>query len=460
MTGVEKVRGAIKHPAFVVVVAALAVRLVLVPLLTYDYDIYHWAQIIQNIQTGDGLYDVDAYYYTPTWGYILGFISQVMDALGLADTFGVRFTELLAVEDLSFRYHTATTVTLAFAACMKIPIIIADLACGYLIHRIIREDTGDERKAVAGLALWLLCPSIIYMSGIQAQFDSFSALLLLLTFMLLRSNRELLAGMTFAAGVLLKFFPAFAIIVLVGYVIAKHRGDGLALKKLAKAVVGAGLMTLVMYLPIIMDGDLETSLSFVLGRNSELSSNIIVMIGEYILIAFALVGMVACGHLMLRTPREEAEDRFPVLMLLVMTCAVMMSPSPQYMIVMLPFLVIAIMRYDGRLRLAWLLIWVGSVLMALGNNNFMLLNGASVFLDLGSPEWVVSLSEAFDTLLYEGFLRIAANGVGSVVQYAGYVLVLLICCEEGVRRRWPGLADALDGLKGWDWERKGPSDSS
>lgn len=452
MNRAGRVMGLLRNPAVIVAAAALAVRLVLVPLLTYDFDIYHWAQVIQNIQTGDGLYDVDAYYYTPTWGYILGFLSEIMDTFGLSDTFGVRFTELLPIEDLSFRFHTATTVTLEFAACMKIPIIIADLVCGYLIHRIIREDTGSGNKALFGLALWLFCPTLIYMSGVQAQFDSFSALLLLLTFMLLRSNRELLAGMTFAAGVLLKFFPAFSIVVLVGYVVAKHRGDGLAVRKVAAAAIGAGAMTLMLYLPIILDGDASTSLSFVMGRADSLSG--LETILQYAAIAIALAGMVVFGRRMLKTPREDADRRFPVLMLLAMTCAMMMSATPQYMLVMLPFLIIVMMECEGRLRLPWIIISLGSLISALANNNFMLLDGASVFLNLVSPDWVVSVSEAFDSLLGAGTVRLVANVIGTALEYIGFFAVLLICCESRVRGIWPGLADVMDKMKRWDGERK------
>ena len=48
----------LRHPIATVVVVALVVRIVLMPLLTYDYDIYHWGVIIQNLQSGNGLYDV------------------------------------------------------------------------------------------------------------------------------------------------------------------------------------------------------------------------------------------------------------------------------------------------------------------------------------------------------------------------------------------------------------------
>ena len=57
-----------RHPLATLFVIALAVRLIIMPLVSHDFDIYHWALVIENIQTGDELYGLDGYYYTPTWG--------------------------------------------------------------------------------------------------------------------------------------------------------------------------------------------------------------------------------------------------------------------------------------------------------------------------------------------------------------------------------------------------------
>ena len=445
-------REAVRNPAVAVAVLALAVRLVLVPLLTYDYDIYHWAQIIQNIQTGDGLYGVDGYYYTPTWGYLLAFLSLVMDAFLDVGDMGSQIVELLAVQDLSFRFHTATTVTIAFAACIKVPLVIADLLTGYLVYRFILEDTGSGRKATFGMALWLLCPTVIYMSGVQAQFDSFSALMMMLVFLLVRRDRDVLAGMVLAAGTLLKFFPAFTMLVLVAYVLCKHRGDGTGAKRVLAAVAGAVTMAAVMYLPIILEGDLATSLTFVTGRTDDMQDFALEAVLNYLLIGIALLGMVVFGYLMYRTPREEADRRLPVYMLMALALSMLISATPQYMLVMLPFLIIVMMCHDGRMRLPWILITAGSILSAVANNNVLLLDGASAYLGLVSPEWILSAAGIFDATVGGITVTTWLCSAGQALEYVGFILVPLIWYGDTLEARLPRLSAALRKIKRWDCE--------
>ena len=47
-----------------VLIIGLAIRFVLMPLLTYPFDVEHWAIIIQNIESGNGLFGLTGYFYT------------------------------------------------------------------------------------------------------------------------------------------------------------------------------------------------------------------------------------------------------------------------------------------------------------------------------------------------------------------------------------------------------------
>ena len=53
-----------RHPFLVLVVIALAVRLIIMPFITHDYELYHWALVASNIESGSGLYDLRGYFYT------------------------------------------------------------------------------------------------------------------------------------------------------------------------------------------------------------------------------------------------------------------------------------------------------------------------------------------------------------------------------------------------------------
>ena len=98
----------------IVIFIGVAIRLVLAPLLTYDYDIYHWGVILENIRTGNGLYGMAGYYYTPVWGYLLGTESLYLAPIESLDAFGYRYEEMLPIEAGDAIGHSATITTTAF----------------------------------------------------------------------------------------------------------------------------------------------------------------------------------------------------------------------------------------------------------------------------------------------------------------------------------------------------------
>lgn len=442
----------VHHPLICVIVIALAIRLALAPFLTYDFDIYHWGVIIENIQSGNGLYELDGYYYTPTWGYILGFISAIQDAFLNIDVFGTRITELLGIEGLTFRFHTATTTTIAFNLSMKIPMIICDIVVAYLTYMLIKDRTGDERKGTMGAALWLLCPTVVYMSGVQAQFDSISALLMLLTVLLVYKDRCFLGGIVFSAAVLLKFFPAFAILVMVAYIFVKHSDDGLAKRKLAEAILGAAIGALVLLTPQIMDGSIGDTLSFILGRVEIQSEDmLLVEVGGYVTMAFALLMMVYAGYKMYRTDREHADEKYFVYVLLALAGSMLMSATPQYFIVLLPLMALYILQHEGRAMTCWILISAGTFIAAFLNNNFMLIDSAYAYLGIGSADWILNMAYWFESgFIGDISLMSILTAAGGAIYYIGMILLLLLLLEDLIIAKIPKLGAALSRV--WSWE--------
>lgn len=443
-----------EHPLFLLIVIALAVRFALAPLLTYDYDIYHWGVVIQNFQSGNGLYDLDGYYYTPTWGYILGFFSLIQDALLNVDVFGVRIVDLLDVESMTFRFHTATTTTPEFNLAMKFPLIIIDIIVALVLYKLIKDRTGNERKSTVGAALWLFCPTVVYMSGIQAQFDTISALMMLLTIILVYKDRCFLAGMLFGASVLLKFFPGFTIIVLVAYILVKHREDGTGKKRLMEAILGAAIMCLVLFIPQIMDGTIMDSLSFITGRlDIQSESGVLVEYGSLAMIVVALLGMVYFGYLMYKTKPEEADSKLFVYALMALIFSMLMTVTPQYMMVLMPLLILHMVSGESRMWTCWILISLGSFISAFLNNNFMLLDSASAFYGLVSPEWIISVSHLFETPLIGGFsLMSILTTLGGAIEYIGLFLVIGIFFEGFLNRKVPKIGGAISKIRRWDVE--------
>ncbi|HEU4792373.1 MAG TPA: hypothetical protein VFS96_01825, partial [Nitrolancea sp.] len=89
---------------------------------------------------------------------------------------------------------------------MKLPYLIADLATGYVLTRLVAPE---RRRRV--LALWLLNPLVIFGSAIFARHDSMSVFLVVLSVLVATSGRRYLGLGLLGLGAAARFFPAFLV---------------------------------------------------------------------------------------------------------------------------------------------------------------------------------------------------------------------------------------------------------
>jgi len=416
-----------------VLIIGLAIRFVLMPLLTYPFDVEHWAIIIQNIESGNGLFGLTGYFYTPVWGYILGFITVCLNGLTSLDLFGLRFTDLLGIETLHDTFFTATTTTPLFNVAMKIPLVICDVLVGYLVYRMVLNRTGDAQKAGIGFGLWFLCPLVIYMSAVQVQFDCLSALFALLSILLLKHDRCFLAGTIFVLGSLIKMFPAFLVLLFVAYLLRTHRDDGQALKKLLLAVAGALLMLVLIFLPQLLDGTFMNNFSFITDRASSTAtttSHILTYGGA----AIAFVVMIFLAVRLYRLTAEEAQRQFYKYALFTLAAAVLIAIGPQYCIVFLPLLAYYIAAEDPGYRRCLLFIGVFGLAVAWVNNSFSLLTSAGEFWGWWDADWIVGLMQAFETRLAGITLASWMIAIFTVLEYLGIIMALAFAWTDAARR--------------------------
>lgn len=436
----------VKKPLFLILIAGLVLRFVLMPLFAYEYDIYHWALIASNIDSGNGLYELDGYYYTPVWGYILGFMSFFQELMVDIGELGIRFVEMLPIETLKHPYHIATITSIAFNVSIKIPLIIIDVIVGYLIYYLVKERTGNPKKGMWGFALWFLCPIVIYMSSVQGMFDNISALLLLLTVIMLYKDKCFIGGMFFSLAVLLKFFPAFCIFVLLAYIIVKHKDDGLAKKKVLEAMAGFLIMTAVIMLPTILDGNLEIAFSFIFGRAG--SSDTITAAITLFNTGIALLAAFYFGYRMYRTPARNADSSMFTYVLLTITASVLSSVAPQYVIVVMPFLILYILTMERSYIRCWVMLGMSAFLGAFFLNNYSLFASLVEYASFMSPEWLISSMQMLENSIFGINLIQVFAILANCLQYISLLLIFMFYFAESIYQRFPRIGRIMLRFKG------------
>ena len=116
--------------------------------------------------------------YPPGYMLVLGFMSLIRSIFGISSPY-------------------------ANALFIKIPCIIADLACAYIVYRISRK-TMRRSAALALMALVAFTPVFAYISAGWGQIDQVLALTLIVPILLLYDRHPIWAGFVYGLGILMK----------------------------------------------------------------------------------------------------------------------------------------------------------------------------------------------------------------------------------------------------------------
>jgi len=296
-----------------------------------------------------------------------------------------------------------------------------DAVVGYMVYRMTLSSTGSQKSATLAFGLWFLCPVVVYMSGIQAQFDCISAMLALLSVLLLERDHAFLAGMMFGVAALTKLFPAALIFILVIYMIRKNPGS-VGTRRLVLAIVGALAAFAVIYAPQIMEGTLMESMSFIISRASEEATieQTAKLIG---LTGLSVFIILAASFRYWRLPAETAVSEFRRFALLVLAGAAIMSTGPQYCIVCIPLLAYYAASHDRALVPWTILLGTFAVITAFFNNGLTLLAMSSEYLGLIEPSTLLELLESMDQPI---FMNLTLRSIPVVIADLGVTACLLL----------------------------------
>ena len=438
-------RNIVKRPIFVIFMVGIIARVILMPLFSNTYDVWHWAITVQHIQAGEGLYSITGYWYTPVWGYILGAWSNVMDLFGVTD-YGYLVENALVMEHEGWIGHTATVPSMAFAFFVKIPEVIADIIAAYLIYKIVMHKTNDEKKATYAFALWFLCPFVIFVSAVHGMFDPIVVMFMLLSIYAVMKGHNFLAGASLSVAILLKIFPIFIVPAMIAYLASKHRGDSGAFRKqLGTAALGAGLMALLIYIPQILDGTVAETLRFLTGRMDieglrEAGSvwDLVNLIGARIGVFIQPVLFIAAAFLAYRMYKKNGEDADKALIscLLITFSVVFIIPmTPQYLLILFPFMVLFTVMYDKRFLLPFLLISFAVMAQSILTWNATYLIPLAAETNILNTDVLISFAREMNGLLFNASWASVLLAVPWVAAIGGALLSAYywMMHEKGVR---------------------------
>ena len=406
----------------------IALRVVIGITLEYNNDVTAWTNTLANIESGNGLYNVAGYYYPPVWGYILASFSEVIGFLGI-DQWSEIFTEILFVQD--YNSEDAMVSTPVFNLALTVMYMFADLLGALAVYWLINHFTEDTVKAKIGFAVYFIGLNIIFVGALGGMFDSFSALMTLLCIILLIKRNDFLSGIMFSMAVLLKLFPVFIFFIVVAYLLKKE--GGFINRRLALWAAGAGLALLVLYLPQILEGNLMDSLSFITARagNAEGTGNILLKYSSMLIYPVIAILEVFAAYRFLKKDTYDIDRTFVWFVLISLAVVFIYPSTPQYILLMMPFLIVAAFVHESRLTKPLLLLIIGGAIFQTSSLPFDLLS-ITMFWDAMSLDAWNSLYDLFYSPLLGGFnLMNIWSVVGAIPQYLSVLMTLWIILEHG-----------------------------
>ena len=314
-----------------IVLVGLIVRLVIAVSLTYCTDLSYWVRVSSNITANDGLYDVLGYFYTPVWGYILSFLTGFCDMLGIS--YGHVDPNLLIPSGITGQGQIVPSV--AYTMVLKIFLIAVDMLVAYFIYKIVTILFKDEKTAVLAVALWLLCPLSISISSFRVSFDNIEVLFMLIAIYAALKGNFVISGTSMAISLLTKPYGAFIALGLIIYSYGKNN----SFKDTGKYILSAIVTFAILMLPVILNGDFEQSMDWLLGRIRNLDShiyNMVIPLSPVIIAIFIVI---------MRKMSKIKDNRDVVLCLsgLLFTAMMLILPgNTQYYLILLALVIIAL----------------------------------------------------------------------------------------------------------------------
>lgn len=414
-----------------IILLGLLIRILLIP-LSLVYDTNFWTIVVRNINAGYGLYEMDGYYYTPVWGYVLGFVSVVQNF-----TFDIGDVSLLIPEFMPYMgvdgIYRPVAINIVFLIGLKVILTISDLILSMLVYYLVKERTNDEKKSTIAFFLVFLCPVIFGSSSITVMPDTISAMFAIMTIFAIKKEKIFTAGVCYSIAVWIKFFPIFIAPLLITYLFTLNKNNVKeAVLKLMTAIGGFFVCSLLIFIPQMQEERLIRCFDFLFSRLKFLSC-----VPE--LVILLIIGIIAATCMVFYVVKKRM-DRLPKLVddmlmeysLVILGLCMMYYTITQYTVHMIPFLVYCMLVIDmKKYRIIWIGLSISGLCLIIAANNAIMLNSIVEYTGLISTDTAISLfnflhcDRIFGISLIDG-----TNDVFKPVQKIFVVLIPLLFFAE------------------------------
>lgn len=339
-----------QHPLMFFVIGGISIRLVFAATMTHIYDVASWGLIIENLRAGEGLYDVDQYYYPPVWGYFLEVMCWILDIIPGMESILLDPWQIAPVPDVSYGANDIRMPTLIFAFAIKLPLILVDVAISFLLYILVKDITADEKKAIMAFGAWMFITPAVIVSSVFGMFDNIAVLMLLISIYFLRKRSYYLSGAALMIGIMTKVYPGIAVFPMIVYLLCKESDRKKKVVSVIQFLGSAAIMALILLLPHILSGNLDEVFHFLIYRLNGNGAGGLSSEGLWllVLIVAAIIGALFIPWFISRR-NGDATQVMLVSTAFLLSVFIAVYYLQQYVIQVLPLLILLSVAYNSKI---------------------------------------------------------------------------------------------------------------
>ncbi len=332
------------------VIGGISIRLVFAATMTHIYDVASWGLIIENLRAGEGLYDVDQYYYPPVWGYFLEVMCWILDIIPGMESILLDPWQIAPVPDVSYGANDIRMPTLIFAFAIKLPLILVDVAISFLLYILVKDITADEKKAIMAFGAWMFITPAVIVSSVFGMFDNIAVLMLLISIYFLRKRSYYLSGAALMIGIMTKVYPGIAVFPMIVYLLCKESDRKKKVVSVIQFLGSAAIMALILLLPHILSGNLDEVFHFLIYRLNGNGAGGLSSEGLWllVLIVAAIIGALFIPWFISRR-NGDATQVMLVSTAFLLSVFIAVYYLQQYVIQVLPLLILLSVAYNSKI---------------------------------------------------------------------------------------------------------------
>jgi hypothetical protein len=193
----------LRHPMRDLVLLGVVIRLILAPLTGWPDTYAFWRESMQMLADPRAV----VYQYPPLWFLTVFSFVKPLTFFSDPSSFAVSIPELGKMWYTTGAYLPVITSP-AFNFALKLPWILSDLATGAIIWSILKSQK-NAKVARKGFVFWFLNPLVILVSSVMGQSESIIALFALASLYLVIRGRYLSSGVSLGLSIFFKTYNAF-----------------------------------------------------------------------------------------------------------------------------------------------------------------------------------------------------------------------------------------------------------